>query len=63
MENIFEEHLDKTALDLVFKNMEDAVCVTNKHGIIYYMNEAASTLLSADGRCFLFLAYPSSQAG
>ncbi len=49
MENIFEEHLDKTALDLVFKNMEDAVCVTNKHGIIYYMNEAASTLLSADG--------------
>ena len=32
-------------LDYVFKNMEDAVCITGKTGDLYYFNDAAEKLL------------------
>ena len=33
-----------TKLDLVFKNMEDSVCITSKIGVLNYVNDAAKKL-------------------
>ena len=38
------QNLNQNQLSYIFKNMDDAVCVTGKSGSIYYMNDAAETL-------------------
>ena len=42
------QNLNQNQLSYIFKNMDDAVCITGKTGIIYYLNDAANRLLGLD---------------
>lgn len=44
-----ENDLKNRQLEYVFENMEDAVCVTDKRGILLYANPAAGKLLNITG--------------
>lgn len=43
----FKGKPDESVMDFIFKNMGDAVCVLDAHGVLYYMNDAAKSLLRA----------------
>lgn len=43
-----DDNLLTSQLDFVFKNMEDSVCITEKRGVLYYINDAGKKLFDID---------------
>ena len=44
MTDELEVLLDENTLDFIFQNMDNAVCITQKNGVLKYMNSAAASL-------------------